>query len=490
MVTCNHIVDEKGPNAGPAPRFARWVVPYMLAMGLCQAVMLMALLLGPVGLGFGGAVWGSPGLTAAFFAALSVAMAINELLSRQGVGRLELRPSNAFAFSAGMVLLVVTRSVFPGLHFEMSLAGAVMLGYGTACAQLSNVRFLSRLDSAWRSIVVLLSTSVSALLLLLGSVCDVLYLGLLFAASLPVALLLTNIGAVPSHALASKRPTHVEVLGAVTPGGATRAGLVTGCATAFAVLVLAACGRGLAAGAIPGRHVAACAGLLSVCVIGLMAVSCFKTKTLSMTFLFRLSLPCVFVSAVLAVFATTLMHDGLFVAAALLAAGCAFFIDQIAWVTTSSFMRFAGTSGETTASRLRSLQYAGACVGTIASSLVLGKFDLAVVMLVGVAVMGCAFVLGIPAHEARLISGAQLVGSAPADAGLLLQHADDFDRYGLTNRESEVACLMMEGLDAPAMAGRLVVSRATINTHVRHIYEKTGAHCREEMLALFDEVPE
>ena len=86
--------------------------------------------------------------------------------------------------------------------------------------------------------------------------------------------------------------------------------------------------------------------------------------------------------------------------------------------------------------------------------------------------------------------GAQLVGSAPADAGLLLRHADDFDRYGLTNRESEVACLMMEGLDAPAMAGRLVVSRATINTHVRHIYEKTGAHCREEMLALFDEVPE
>ena len=365
------------------------------------------------------------------------------------------------------------------------------MGYGTACAQLSNARFLSRLDLAWRSIVVLLSTSVSALLLLLGSVCDGLYLGVLFAVFLPVALLLGNIGAVPSYALASKRAVHIEVLGAVTPGGATRAGLVMGCTTAFAVLVLAACGRGLAAGAIAGRCVAACAGFLSACVVGLMAVSCFKTRTLSMTFLFRLSLPCVFVSSVLAVFATASMHDGLFAAAALLAAGSAFFIDQIAWVTTASFMRFAGTSGETTASRMRSLQYAGACVGVIASSLVLGKFDPATVMLVGAAVMGCAFVLGIPAHEARLISvGAQLVGPAPADAGLLLRHADDFDRYGLTNRESEVACLMMEGLDAPAMAGRLVVSRATINTHVRHIYEKAGTHCREEMLALFDEVPE
>ena len=491
MVTRNHVVDEKDPGAGPAPRSARWVVPHALAMGLCQTVMLAELLLGPVGLGFGGTVWGSPGLATAFFAALSVAMTTNELLSRRGVGRLELRPSSALAFSAGMVLLVVARSVFPGFYFEAGLAGAAMLGYGTACAQLSSARFLSRLDSVWRSIVVLLSTSVSALLLLLGSLCDDLYLGLLFAASPPAALVLEYIGAVPNHALASKKAVHVEVLGAVTPGGATRAGLVMGCTTAFAVLVLAACGGGLAADAIPGRHVAACAGFLSVCVVGLMAVSCFKTKTLSMTFLFRLSLPCVFVSAVLAVFAAASMHDGLFAVTALLAAGSAFFIDQITWVTTASFMRSADASGETTASRLRSLQYAGACVGVIASSLVLGKFDLATVMLVGAAVMGCAFVLGIPAREARLISvGAQLVESAPADAGLLLRHADDFDRYGLTNRESEVACLMMEGLDAPAMADRLVVSRATINTHVRHIYEKTGAHCREEMLALFDEVPE
>ncbi len=463
----------------------------MLAMGLCQAAMLTALLLGPVGLGLGEAVWGSPRLTAAFFAALSVAMASNELLSRRGVGRLELRPSSAAVFSAGMVLLVTARPIFSGFYFEVSLAGAVMLGYGTACAQLSNARFLSRLDSAWRSIVVLLSTSVSALLLLPASLCDCFYLGLLFAAFPPAALVLGTIGAVPNHALASKRAAHVEVLGAVTPGGATRAGLVMGCATAFAVLVLAACGRGLAAADIPGHRVAACAGFLSMCVVGLMAVSCFKTKTLSMTFLFRLSLPCVFASSVLAVFATAPTHGGLFVAAALLAAGPAFFIDQIAWVTTASFMRFAGASGETTASRLRSLQYAGACVGVIVSSLVFGKFELATVMLVGAAVMGCGFVLAIPAHEARLISmGAQLVGPAPADAGLLLRHADDFDRYGLTNRESEVACLMMEGLDAPAMAGRLVVSRATVNTHVRHIYEKTGAHCREEMLALFDEMPE
>ena len=252
MVTRNHVVDEKDPGAGPAPRSARWVVPHALAMGLCQTVMLAELLLGPVGLGFGGAVWGSPGLATTFFAALSVAMTINELLSRRGVGRLELRPSSAFAFSAGMVLLVVARSVFPGFYFEAGLAGAAMLGYGTACAQLSSARFLSRLDSVWRSIVVLLSTSVSALLLLLGSLCDDLFLGLLFAASPPAALVLEYIGAVPNHALASKKAAHVEVLGAVTPGGATRAGLVMGCTTAFAVLVLAACGGGVGRGCHSG----------------------------------------------------------------------------------------------------------------------------------------------------------------------------------------------------------------------------------------------
>ena len=87
MVARKHIVDERDPGAGPAPRSARWVVPHALAMGLCQTVMLAALLLGPAGLGFGGAAWGSPGFAAAFFAALSVAMTINELLSRRGVGR-------------------------------------------------------------------------------------------------------------------------------------------------------------------------------------------------------------------------------------------------------------------------------------------------------------------------------------------------------------------------------------------------------------------
>lgn len=48
---------------------------------------------------------------------------------------------------------------------------------------------------------------------------------------------------------------------------------------------------------------------------------------------------------------------------------------------------------------------------------------------------------------------------------------------------------MLAGLDAPGIARELVVSRATANTHVRHIYEKTGVHSRQGLAALLGEEP-
>ncbi len=55
---------------------------------------------------------------------------------------------------------------------------------------------------------------------------------------------------------------------------------------------------------------------------------------------------------------------------------------------------------------------------------------------------------------------------------------------GLTAREAEVFVLMVRDLDAPAIAEELSVSRATVNTHVQHIYRKFGVHGRKELLAV------
>ena len=54
----------------------------------------------------------------------------------------------------------------------------------------------------------------------------------------------------------------------------------------------------------------------------------------------------------------------------------------------------------------------------------------------------------------------------------------------LTAREREVLALLAHGLDNHGIAGRLVVSDATIRTHVGHILEKLGCHSRTGAVAM------
>ncbi|MEY2515429.1 MAG: hypothetical protein QOJ89_2787 [bacterium] len=54
--------------------------------------------------------------------------------------------------------------------------------------------------------------------------------------------------------------------------------------------------------------------------------------------------------------------------------------------------------------------------------------------------------------------------------------------HGLTAREREVAELIAEGLDTAQIAARLVVSRYTVQDHLKAIFAKTGAGSRLELL--------
>jgi DNA-binding NarL/FixJ family response regulator len=51
---------------------------------------------------------------------------------------------------------------------------------------------------------------------------------------------------------------------------------------------------------------------------------------------------------------------------------------------------------------------------------------------------------------------------------------------GLTPREAEVLALIAEGLTNAEIADRLVVSAATVKTHVNHIFGKTGVRDRAQ----------
>jgi DNA-binding NarL/FixJ family response regulator len=76
-----------------------------------------------------------------------------------------------------------------------------------------------------------------------------------------------------------------------------------------------------------------------------------------------------------------------------------------------------------------------------------------------------------PAVQHHVI--AALHSPAPADSSPELPD-------GLTPREVEVLALIAEGLTNAEIADRLVVSGATVKTHVNHIFAKTGARDRAQ----------
>lgn len=57
------------------------------------------------------------------------------------------------------------------------------------------------------------------------------------------------------------------------------------------------------------------------------------------------------------------------------------------------------------------------------------------------------------------------------------------EAYGLSARESEVAELLLSGRNVPAIADMLTISQSTVQTHVKHIYEKVGVRTRQELIA-------
>lgn len=56
------------------------------------------------------------------------------------------------------------------------------------------------------------------------------------------------------------------------------------------------------------------------------------------------------------------------------------------------------------------------------------------------------------------------------------------ERYGLTDRETEVAVLLAEGCNIPFIQDKLVISKGTAQTHSCNIYRKMGIHKRKELI--------
>jgi NarL family two-component system response regulator LiaR len=75
---------------------------------------------------------------------------------------------------------------------------------------------------------------------------------------------------------------------------------------------------------------------------------------------------------------------------------------------------------------------------------------------------------------------------APEAAQVLIQKVNEPAKPGddMTGREREILLLMVEGLSNSEIAGRLVISRSTVNFHVGNILSKLGVTSRTQAVAL------
>lgn len=58
---------------------------------------------------------------------------------------------------------------------------------------------------------------------------------------------------------------------------------------------------------------------------------------------------------------------------------------------------------------------------------------------------------------------------------------------GLSAREAEILDFLSKGRSQPYIRDALVLSKNTVATHVKHIYQKLGVHSKQELLDLFDD---
>lgn len=73
-------------------------------------------------------------------------------------------------------------------------------------------------------------------------------------------------------------------------------------------------------------------------------------------------------------------------------------------------------------------------------------------------------------------------------AGRFRTRCDEVAReFSLTPRESEVFALLAKGRNAEYIANQLVVTPATIKSHIYHIYQKLGVNSQQRLMDLMDE---
>ena len=89
-----------------------------------------------------------------------------------------------------------------------------------------------------------------------------------------------------------------------------------------------------------------------------------------------------------------------------------------------------------------------------------------------------------PRSRANAGPGADATPRAELEAIFLREATALQGRFGLTERETDVAALLLAGRSRPFIRDELTVSINTVSSHVRSIFSKCGVHSQQELIDL------
>lgn len=136
--------------------------------------------------------------------------------------------------------------------------------------------------------------------------------------------------------------------------------------------------------------------------------------------------------------------------------------------------------------------YAGMCIGVIVGIVcgVVGDVAIKLFLPIMVGVLVVTLIVSMRSVE-KITSRRRDQQAAEAHesdtADIAMQMDEVFSLLGLSRREKDVAALLLQGRSQAVIADQLFVASSTVNTHVKHIYQKTGVNSKQEFIDVCQE---
>ena len=225
--------------------------------------------------------------------------------------------------------------------------------------------------------------------------------------------------------------------------------------------------------------------LSSLASVALGVAIVFFSRRVSFTGLFRWAVPCVIVTLVL--------HGASGLWAGFVSNAIGDTLDSVIQVLVYLFAITLAKQGKAPVALgvglLNGSVQLGVLFGNLAGSTCDGfgtassatSFMLALICLVAL--------VGIVAPQREPIEGRPMAaaGSDALEHSLMVGCEVLQERFGLSDRETEIAFLLARGYNRPYIREKLFISKNTVATHIRHIYGKLDIHSKEELIDLVTE---